>query len=636
MERDDKKKKTSKDKGPAEARAESSSPSYRGPVTRQRSRPGSATPSYRIETVDSGSSSEYIDSDDSENGGVDNDSDSDSDSDSKDHDGSKQEVVNKPSGRKRGPAEGQSKSSKRKRKDSISDNESNDDFVVGDDVESDSEGGSDSDNEYPYEEVGVIDDEYANRITEDMADGEDNGKGSDESGDKCQDLPDIQHDENKDIIMGSSGTRPAKTLINFDVIERSRLRRPPQRVLPTWNSVSMQENNNNDQIAFMLLDGKQENETYRWPVCEELIPIVPESRFEDDRVTAASNIFDEKGMEFVDQLTGVSKKEHDYSGTDDDNGQDENEDEDSADEAYHERLMKQRRMSRKAKRLRHANERMANRRLEQVHGFLEGEFVTFARKQYQEGAKTRLKDLHSFQEQTLPPFRNRAARASVGTSDAGYEQEDALTPIQEKAVVFAAEDALKGILDRLPYVIRQGALGRAPEYVNRGLPKPVSTVADYERHWDTMMAAASLSGIDDRILKKVGLRMKNLLSLNKQSRYYEPPSEGKFATDGDANSGTEGDEVDNEVLAKFGPPFVFIGRAPPESAWEGVPRPFYHSREFVDPQDPKYSTTSILRNVRKRKAWLTKGLQHGPWAKETPIETANEMPSQSNDGSQAE
>lgn len=136
-----------------------------------------------------------------------------------------------------------------------------------------------------------------------------------------------------------------------------------------------------------------------------------------------------------------------------------------------------------------------------------------------------------------------------------------------------------------------------------------------------MSTVSLLSPLDDRILKKVGLRMKNLLSLNEESRYYEPPSEGMFASEADAAaSGTEDDDEeggdDNEEnLASLGRPFVFTGPAPSREAWQDIPKPFYLSREFVDPLDPKYSAGSILRNVRKRRAWLSKGQDHGPQSK---------------------
>jgi len=210
-------------------------------------------------------------------------------------------------------------------------------------------------------------------------------------------------------------------------------------------------------------------------------------------------------MEFVEELTGVPKTDADYSEIDNSSSSS------SENEAYQEELLRQRRMAkRKAKESRHANEKVSNDRLKQVHGFLEREFLSFARRQYKEGTKHRIKDLHTFQEKTLPPFRNQAARSSIGMSDAGHEQEDVLTPIQEKAGVFAAEDALRKVLDRLPYVIRQGALGRAPIYATKGTAKPVNTIASYERRWDTIMTAASLGGIDDRYVivvkkKSIGL-----------------------------------------------------------------------------------------------------------------------------------
>ncbi|KAF9925972.1 hypothetical protein BGZ65_007489 [Modicella reniformis] len=407
-------------------------------------------------------------------------------------------------------AENRPKAKQRIRLDSQSDNE-----VVEDDEDDD-----EHENEYEYHS--------------DDTDGEDYS-GNDEDTDEDED-----EGEQPQLLKSLQG----KVRDKFYFRGRFNPRRPTAPITPTWNCLDIRKRKEADQIALLLVDAKQEGDNYRWPVREELIPNIPEYSFEDE--VAETNAFEEKGMVFAEELTGVPKTEADYSETDSDSEQneedeDENEsDSDSANEAQHEQSLKQRRMAkRKLKHLRHTNERMANRRLEKVHHFLKSEITAFARRQYREGTKRRVKDLHDFQEQTQSPFYNRAARSSIGSSDAGHEQKDELTAIQEKAAVFASEDALRRILERLPFVIRQGALGKIPKYVSKGTPKPVNFFTDYERRWDTIMTAAKLSGIEDRILKKVGLRMNNLLSLSKQSRYYEVPSGGKFA---DEVLETEGDK----------------------------------------------------------------------------------------------
>ncbi|KAF9187708.1 hypothetical protein BGZ51_004418 [Haplosporangium sp. Z 767] len=296
-------------------------------------------------------------------------------------------------------------------------------------------------------------------------------------------------------------------------------------LLPLLQSMAMQETRRSRMLALTVLDGVRDDETYRWPVRETLLPAVPKSSYVN--ASAPPNYFELQGMGFVEELTGVPKREEDYSDTEQDEGDEE------YDSALEEELLNRRRQEKrelkKQRCQRHEDERSANERLEQVQQFMNDEITSFAQNQYRKGASHRIKDLYSLQRRTMPDSQIRAARSMIGSSREGEEQLDELTPIQENATRFAAEDSLRSILDRLPYVIRQGALGRMPEYAELGLPKPA--MAHYERGWDTIMAAASLAGVDDRILKKVGLRMKLLLSQSRQSRYYEPPTEAKFATE---------------------------------------------------------------------------------------------------------
>ncbi|KAF9115324.1 hypothetical protein BGX27_008204 [Mortierella sp. AM989] len=372
------------------------------------------------------------------------------------------------------------------------------------------------------------------------------------------------------------------------------------------HSLMTQEQKAARALALMVLDGKVDDETYRWPVRENLLPSVPKSSFMD--VSAETDFFEQQGMGFVEELTGMPKTEADYSGSDESTGESDQE-VNSANEAQEELELHRRRMAKKRKKLRqerHANEKMANDRLEKVNGFLREEITAFAQKQYRKGIPHRIKNLYAFQKQTLPPFRIQAARSSIGNSKAG-DEEDELTPIQENAAAFAAEDSLRRILDRLPYVIRQGALGEAPDYVKLGLPKPVSSVAEYERGWDTLMAAASIAGVEDRILKKVGLRMKNLLSQSRHSRYYESPSKAKFAT---TESNESCELMENQECPKIKVPFMFYPPPPPKEVWDAYPAPLYLSREFIDPLDPKYSVASTMKNVRERRKWLVEPSLH--------------------------
>jgi hypothetical protein len=200
-------------------------------------------------------------------------------------------------------------------------------------------------------------------------------------------------------------------------------------------------------------------------------------------------------MAFVDDLTGVPQAEDE--GDLSENGSDY----DSTDEALQERLLEKRREAKrrlKAQQERYDDERAASQRLEGVQRFFNEDMTAFAQRQHREGIPHRIKDFDTFQRQTLPKHLNRAIRTPVGVLPPGEGQEDELTPIQERAATFAAEDSLRKVLKRLPYVIRQGALGKEPEYVSIGLPKPVLTSGGYERGWDTIMAAASLAGVEDR------------------------------------------------------------------------------------------------------------------------------------------
>ncbi|KAG0205306.1 hypothetical protein BGX28_003060 [Mortierella sp. GBA30] len=382
-----------------------------------------------------------------------------------------------------------------------------------------------------------------------------------------------------------------------------------QPVLGAVNSLLFKEQRARRELAFTVMDGYRADESYRWPVRETLLPCVPKSTYVDAR---DPDFFEQQGMEFVEDLTGVPKTEDDYSTTEDENededeeGDDVNNDgeqDDDAEEAKQERLLELRREAKrraKDQRERHEDERAASQRLEEVQEFFSEQMASFAQQQFRKGVPYRIHDLYTFQQQTLPQYRIRATRAPIGMSKAGDEQEDELTPIQEKASIFEAEDTLRTILYRLPYVIRQGALGEEPEYVRLGLPKPVSEKGGYERTWDTTMAAASLCGIDDRILKKVSHRMKNLLAASKFSRYYEEGSEAIVAKCSLNNSGFEDEDMGMDpVIIKR----LSGEKAPRAKEWDKLPKPHYVKDGRIDPLDPRYSRAAIMKNVRQRNNW---------------------------------
>ncbi|KAF9436750.1 hypothetical protein BGZ76_003066 [Entomortierella beljakovae] len=332
--------------------------------------------------------------------------------------------------------------------------------------------------------------------------------GDGDHGSESQDNSDVNRDseeeeeeeeEEEDVdVMANMVPIPGLNRKVYKGKKRSRYSQVP--LMSVALSLFTQEQKAARALALMVLDGKRDDETYRWPVRENMLPSVPESSFMD--ISPDKDFFLQQGLGFVEELTGVPKTEADYS-AEESSSEDENEDMEvnSADEGREEQELHQRRLSkikRKLQEERHSDERAANSRLEQVHKFFKEEIVGFAQKQYRKGSAHRIKDLYTFQKKTLPPFRNRAARSAMSSSKVGDEELDELKPIQENGVAFAAEDSLRRVLDRLPYVIRQGALGEAPDYVKLGLPKPVSSAADYERGWDTIMSAACIAGVDDR------------------------------------------------------------------------------------------------------------------------------------------
>ncbi|KAG0265104.1 hypothetical protein DFQ27_000822 [Actinomortierella ambigua] len=161
-------------------------------------------------------------------------------------------------------------------------------------------------------------------------------------------------------------------------------------------------------------------------------------------------------------------------------------------------------------------DRHAENRAPEIHQVFEEEVIAFAQKMYRQGSDFRVDDLDTLQELTMPKYRIQAVRSSKptrssssrsnaqgtrnerlhqarerdGADEAVDEQQwadDELTAMQEKAAVFSAEDTMRRVLQRLPYVIRQGALGYKPSYVN----------GDFERRWETVLLAAELGGVEE-------------------------------------------------------------------------------------------------------------------------------------------
>ncbi|KAF9321757.1 hypothetical protein BG003_011481 [Podila horticola] len=246
-------------------------------------------------------------------------------------------------------------------------------------------------------------------------------------------------------------------------------------------------------LTLSVLDPEKEFEAYRWPVRESVLPSIPASKYFDEDARPMPDSFERKGMTFVSELTGVPKTEQDFEDST-------SEGEDEVNEDEQERLLDERRARKRQRKEQHENERSSTQRLTEVHRFFREEVTTLAQKQYHK----------AFQHLKPPVHPNLKIRGN----------QDELTLLQENAAAFSAEDTLLGVLDRIPFVVRQGALGESPEYVFSGR-KPVASDASYERGWNSVMLAATMAGVDERILKKVSYRMKTLLSHSRNVYYRE-------------------------------------------------------------------------------------------------------------------
>lgn len=259
---------------------------------------------------------------------------------------------------------------------------------------------------------------------------------------------------------------------------------------------------------------------------------IPESAFAS--TTDELDDFEKYGLGFVEELTGVPKNEEDYSGTDaEDDNAGSNEDvqetsgeenpeggddgDQSAEESTKEKALRRRRelyVIRARKNTlgsllnreesvardrgeRHEDERFANARLEAVQALFDGEIARFAQVQYRKGISERIQDLEQFQKSILPESCHQAVRAPIGSELSGFDQEDDLTRLQQRAIAFSAEDAMRKTLDRMIYVVRQGSLLRMPA---KPRVERVMFRNKYERGWDTVMTSAALAGIDDRFV----------------------------------------------------------------------------------------------------------------------------------------
>ncbi|KAG9061257.1 hypothetical protein KI688_007595 [Linnemannia hyalina] len=361
----------------------------------------------------------------------------------------------------------------------------------------------------------------------------------------------------------------------------------------------------NHSLIYQVLKPEQTGLSYRWPVREELLHSIPKSSFAS--ATDELDDIEKHGLGFVEELTGVPKNEEDYSGTDAENDnagsnedvqetgdEEDSEGEDdgdqSAEESAKEKALRRRRelyATRARKNAleglldreepaardrgkRHEDERFANARLEAVQALFDGEIARFAQVQYRKGVQERVHDLEQFQKSTLSESYHQAVRAPIGSELSGFDQEDDLTRLQQRAIAFSAEDAVRKSLDRMAYVVRQGSLLRMP-----AKPRIEKAVFrnKYERGWDTVMTSAALAGIDDRILKKVSMRMQNLLSKSKNIHHYEVASEGKWMTVEDA-----------------------IDRAKDPSSV-----PPQEKAHFVDPMDPAFDPRVLALNAKHRR-----------------------------------
>ncbi|KAG0256709.1 hypothetical protein BGZ95_005431, partial [Linnemannia exigua] len=209
-----------------------------------------------------------------------------------------------------------------------------------------------------------------------------------------------------------------------------------------------------NNLIYQVLRPEKREFSYRWPIREELLHTVPVSAFADR--AGEPDFFEKQGLGFVEELSGVPKREDDYSDTDmEDNGSGSDQDDrlpkvkegmrqedvkkdnkdDQGDESGEE-TAKERRLRRKrvqaalrSRRLediverqesvprerhqRHEDERFANARLEAVQNFFDGEMARFAQMQYQKGIPERIQDLDKFQKSTAFPDHGRLGGPSA-------------------------------------------------------------------------------------------------------------------------------------------------------------------------------------------------------------------------------
>ncbi|KAG0336162.1 hypothetical protein BG004_008176 [Podila humilis] len=244
-------------------------------------------------------------------------------------------------------------------------------------------------------------------------------------------------------------------------------------------------------LSLSVLEPEKDFESYRWPVQEAALPSIPD-KFLDEDAKQVSGACEQKGISFLAELSGVAKTDRDYS----DIGMEES---NVSLRKYQERAQQQQ------------YEKNTNERLMKTHRFFEEEMSAFAQAQY-----TKELSEHRASENSR---MSRSSSPCPMTDTVASE----LSPVQENAAVFSAEDTLMSVLGRMPYVLRQGAMGRNPDYVTQGHARPMPTVAAYERGWDSVMLAASMAGVDNNILKKVSYRMNTLLRHSNNKYHHESP-----------------------------------------------------------------------------------------------------------------
>ncbi|KAF9925212.1 hypothetical protein FBU30_004970 [Linnemannia zychae] len=297
-------------------------------------------------------------------------------------------------------------------------------------------------------------------------------------------------------------------------------------------------------VVLRVLKRNEGDILYRWPIREELLQTIPESSHID--TSNPKEPFEEHGLEFVEELTGVPKAESDYSDTDSDidheninvdqrepnsKQHEQQDDQDELNSKHHgqqddqselhskryeqqdteDDLSTEETEAEKFLRAKRFNNNWRLRDSKRKHSHVVGavhrqEVAQRSQHQRHEDerfANSRLERIQEYFDGEIARFAQiqfqEGIRAqthdSEGTHFYTVDQNDDLTKIQQRAVSFSAEDTLRKTLDRMAYVVRQGSLLRMP---NHTIDKAKGI--GYERGWDTIMTSATLAGVDDRFV----------------------------------------------------------------------------------------------------------------------------------------